>query len=70
MVLVTGQEYRVLQTALPRVLRTYELVEAVLETKAETDIDDEQLRQLWRLLKPDVELESIVTKQWQDIGFQ
>jgi len=45
-------------------------VEAVLETKAETDIDDEQLRQLWRLLKPDVELESIVTKQWQDIGFQ
>lgn len=61
---------------MPRVLRTYELVEAVLERKVKTeadssdDNDDDDLRELWRLLKPDVELEGLVTKQWQQIGFQ
>ena len=28
------------------------------------------LRELWSLLQPDVELSSLLTKQWQDIGFQ
>lgn len=31
---------------------------------------ERQLRELWSLLKPDVELFSLVTKQWQDVGFQ
>lgn len=31
---------------------------------------EEKLMQLWKLLKPDATLESRITKQWQDIGFQ
>ncbi|KAL7007147.1 hypothetical protein EMMF5_003373 [Cystobasidiomycetes sp. EMM_F5] len=30
----------------------------------------EMLRELWTLLKPDTKLDSLSTKQWQDIGFQ
>jgi hypothetical protein len=50
----------------------YSEVEALRLTPYDaTNIEhEEKLKRLWCSLKPDVELEARITKQWQDIGFQ
>lgn len=32
--------------------------------------DDDKLTKLWELLKPAKELDGLVGKHWQDLGFQ
>lgn len=68
----TIQAYQLLGPALQRVLRTYELIEAVQERAKDqydgTNEQEDQLRQLWRTLKPDTELSGMVTKQWQEVS--
>lgn len=52
--------------------RLFATVEATRTTPYDTDRHDHEakLLKLWRLLMPEQELESRITKQWQDIGFQ
>lgn len=38
--------------------------------KATDKEHEKQLARLWKLMMPDEELESRITKQWQKIGFQ
>ena len=68
----TIQAYQLLGPALQRVLRTYELIEAVQERAKDqydgTNEQEDQLRQLWRTLKPDTELSGMLTKQWQEVS--
>lgn len=47
-------------------------IESVRTTQYSSEIPEHEvlLLKLWKLLMPDVTLESRVTKQWQDIGFQ
>ncbi|KAL7342054.1 ELMO/CED-12 family-domain-containing protein [Rhodotorula toruloides] len=71
---VPSLEYDLLSTALERVLRTYAIVGAVQEL-AETPFPsdgsaDGELKELWRILKPEAELPSMSGKHWQEIGFQ
>jgi hypothetical protein len=60
---------------LQRVLATYNLVDEVVE-RTETpfvdgdEVSEAQLRELFKLLKPDQELTGLVSKQWQELGFQ
>lgn len=66
------QAYQLLGPALQRVLRTYELVEAA-QDRAKDQYDgtaeqEDQLRQLWKRLKPDHELTGLVSKQWQEVS--
>ncbi|GAA5837685.1 hypothetical protein JCM5353_003815 [Sporobolomyces roseus] len=67
-------EYELLQTALQRVLTTYSNVEkAVEESKRPFPTDgsgNDDLRDLWKLLKPDLELTALIGKHWQELGFQ
>ncbi|GAA5839796.1 hypothetical protein JCM3766R1_004616 [Sporobolomyces carnicolor] len=67
-------EYELLQVALERVRSVYALVDAATIQAARTFPDDgsadEQLRTLWRLLKPEQELPNLVGKHWQELGFQ
>ncbi|KWU44980.1 hypothetical protein RHOSPDRAFT_33519 [Rhodotorula sp. JG-1b] len=69
-----AQEHDLLSTALARVLGTYAIAEAAQaaadEPFPEDGSRDEQLRTLWRNLKPDTELPAITGKHWQEIGFQ
>lgn len=55
-----------------RVLQTYELVDALVARAAvafaEDGSDDAQLKELFGLLKPDMELTGMVTKQWQEVS--
>lgn len=37
---------------------------------AENEVHQMLLRKLWSLLQPDIELKSLISKQWADIGFQ
>ncbi|GAA5978591.1 hypothetical protein JCM10908_004415 [Rhodotorula pacifica] len=71
---VPSVEHDLLTTALDRVLSTYALAEAVQTAADEPFPDDgsrdEELRKLWRSLKPDKELPGITGKHWQEIGFQ
>lgn len=64
----------VLQTCIERVFSTYTLIDLV---KARTEAqytkgskDDQKLRKLWELLKPAKELDGLVGKHWQEVGFQ
>lgn len=52
--------------------RLMHVVERLREEQydAEDQRHEEKLLELWKLLMPEVPLESRVTKQWQDIGFQ
>jgi len=56
-------------------LATYNLVDEVVE-RTETpfvdgdEVSEAQLRELFKLLKPDSELTGLVSKQWQELGFQ
>ncbi|KAL8292893.1 hypothetical protein RQP46_000587 [Phenoliferia psychrophenolica] len=68
------EAYLLLQESVTRVLQTYELVDALV-ARAELSFaadgtDDAELRELFKLLKPEMELSGMVTKQWQEIGFQ
>ncbi|KAG0654697.1 hypothetical protein C6P46_001532 [Rhodotorula mucilaginosa] len=71
---VPSVEHDLLSTALDRVLGTYAITEAAQaaadEPFPEDGSRDEQLRTLWRNLKPDTELPAITGKHWQEIGFQ
>lgn len=42
----------------------------ITQYDSDNDIHENKLYQLWTLLMPDVNLETRITKQWQDIGFQ
>ena len=65
------QEYELLQTALQRVLATYSIVEkAVEESKRPFPTDgsgDNDLRDLWKLLKPESDLPALTGKHWQEV---
>jgi hypothetical protein len=65
------QEHDLLSTALDRVLGTYAITEAAQaaadEPFPEDGSRDEQLRTLWRNLKPDTELPAITGKHWQEV---
>lgn len=65
------QEHDLLSTALDRVLGTYAIAEAAQaaadEPFPEDGSRDEQLRTLWRTLKPDTELPAITGKHWQEV---
>lgn len=52
--------------------RLFETIEAARTTPYDsTRLEHEtKLLKLWRLLMPEQELETRITKQWQDIGFQ
>ncbi|GAA6060145.1 hypothetical protein JCM10212_001442 [Sporobolomyces blumeae] len=67
-------EYELLEVALERVLASYRLVESALEVSKRpfpTDGSaDDDLKELWRILKPGQELSSLTGKHWQEIGFQ
>lgn len=68
------QTYKLLEASLERVLATYEVVDEAIE-RTETPFEDDeagsaQLRELWTLLKPEQELSGLVSKQWQELGFQ
>ncbi|GAA5884279.1 hypothetical protein JCM16303_002438 [Sporobolomyces ruberrimus] len=67
-------EYELLQVVLERVRSTYLFVDAA-STQARNPFPkdgsgDEDLRELWRLLKPDRDLPGLTGKHWQDLGFQ
>lgn len=55
-----------------RVLQTYELVDALVARAgvafAADGSDDAELKELFGLLKPDMELTGMVTKQWQEVS--
>ncbi|KAI9483034.1 MAG: ELMO/CED-12 family-domain-containing protein [Benjaminiella poitrasii] len=66
---------RVLEYSLERIYESNQLlndIERQVNTKYDTTNKEheEKLLQLWRCLMPDTELESRVSKQWTDIGFQ
>lgn len=65
----------VLQACLSRIASTYQLMHLVNE-RAHTKYDstnpihEQKLLKLWNSLMPDTELESRMTRQWGEIGFQ
>lgn len=65
------QEHDLLSTALDRVLGTYSLVDAAQAAADEAFPDDgsqdEQLRRLWQILKPNKTLPAIAGKHWQEV---
>jgi len=65
------QEYELLQTALQRVLATYSIVEkAVEESKRPFPTNgsgDNDLQDLWKLLKPESDLPALTGKHWQEV---
>ncbi|KAI5480981.1 ELMO domain containing protein [Pseudohyphozyma bogoriensis] len=66
--------YRLLEESVTRVLRVYDMVDEVVE-RSETaytpgETDDTLLKELFAVLKPDATLTGLVSKQWQDLGFQ
>ncbi|GAA5997237.1 hypothetical protein JCM5350_007108 [Sporobolomyces pararoseus] len=67
-------EYELLEVALERVKSTYSLVEAAsAESQRNFPNDgsaDDDLRELWKMLKPDITLPSLTGKHWQELGFQ
>ena len=69
------QTYRLLEASLDRVLESYSLIDRVIErTQTVFDASDlksqAQLRELFQRLKPEHELEGLVTRQWVELGFQ
>ncbi|ORY78454.1 ELMO/CED-12 family-domain-containing protein [Leucosporidium creatinivorum] len=70
-----AETYKLLEASLERVLATYSLVDEVVERTETPFVDgneasEAQLRELFKLLKPEQELSGLVSKQWQEIGFQ
>ncbi|GAA5880682.1 hypothetical protein JCM1840_005171 [Sporobolomyces johnsonii] len=67
-------EFELLEASLHRVLASYAIVDEVVEVSKQPfpkdGSADQQLRELWSLLKPEKELPGLVGKHWQDIGFQ
>lgn len=56
-------------------MATYTLVDELVERTETPFVDgneasEAQLRELFKLLKPEQELSGLVSKQWQELGFQ
>ncbi|KAM0792162.1 hypothetical protein ACM66B_004859 [Microbotryomycetes sp. NB124-2] len=70
-----SQAYTLLEHALERVMAAYDVVDKVVErTEHKFDSDDpdsqQRLRELFERLKPGHDLPDMVSKRWQDLGFQ
>ncbi|KAI7907783.1 uncharacterized protein BX663DRAFT_482060 [Cokeromyces recurvatus] len=66
---------RVLEYSLMRIYETNQLlfeIERQMSTKYDStnEVHEKKLLQLWNYMKPDTKLESRLSKQWVEIGFQ
>ncbi|KAK4053679.1 hypothetical protein OIV83_001335 [Microbotryomycetes sp. JL201] len=71
----SSEAYNLLERALERIMAAYDVVDKVVErTEDEFDPEDansqKRLRELFERLKPGEELPGMVSKRWQEIGFQ
>ncbi|BGP45807.1 hypothetical protein JCM10450v2_001637 [Rhodotorula kratochvilovae] len=71
---VPSPEHDLLLRSLTLVNRTYALTAAAVDRAAtpctEDGSADPQLRELWRLLRPERDWEGVRGKEWQEVGFQ